>query len=166
MSLFEYKKKRNFSKTSEPSGSNAFVRPANIKRFVIQRHRASRLHYDFRLEEEGPDGKTVLLSWAVVKNIPMEPKIKRLAIRTEDHPLEYIDFKGKIPEGEYGAGTVEIWDNGDWSKLKGSLEEGHLDILLSGKKISGNYIMVKTKGYGKKRMPEGIGSSWLIWKRG
>ncbi len=165
MSLAEYKKKRNFSKTTEPKNKKRAPRTSGIKSFVIQEHHASSLHYDFRLEEKVSGPEIVLVSWAVPKNLPFEPGIKRLAIRTEDHPLEYLNFKGTIPEGEYGAGTVDIWDKGTWKKQKGSLDEGHLDIELAGKKISGSFTMVRTKGYGKKPQSSGIGSSWLIWKK-
>src|SRR3954471_24938367 len=146
MSLTLYKKKRDFKRTPEPRGK----REAKNKKlsFVIQRHDASHLHYDFRLEMEG-----VLKSWAVPKGPSLNPHDKRLAMMTEDHPFDYRTFEGTIPEGNYGAGEVIVWDNGTYEmvndkngRLKDplkSLEKGHLDFILDGKKLKGRFTLVK-----------------------
>lgn len=121
MSLEDYKSKRDFKSTTEPAGKNQEV---SRNRFVIQEHRASSLHYDFRMEmEDEKNSPVVLKSWAVPKNVPMDYGVKHLAIRTEDHPVEYLDFEGIIPEDSYGAGEVKIWDQGKWGLMKGSFEE-------------------------------------------
>jgi DNA ligase D-like protein (predicted 3'-phosphoesterase) len=140
MSLASYKKKRNFKKTPEPSGS----KKKRIKKaiFVVQKHRASHLHYDFRIEMDG-----VLKSWAVPKGVPKKIAEKRLAIATEDHPLEYAKFKGVIPEGQYGAGQVEIWDGGTFENLKEiplkkSYRSGKMELLLKGKKMKGPFALI------------------------
>ena len=117
------------------------------RRFVVHKHQARHLHYDFRLEMEG-----VLKSWAVPKGVPLEPGIRRLAVRVEDHPIEYIDFAGKIPEGEYGAGTVDIWDKGEY--LLNKVEDDRLEFHLKGEKLDGDYVLVHT---GDK--------NWLLIKR-
>ena len=134
MSLKEYQEKRDFTKTTEPPGK---VVGKGQHRFVIHRHQARHLHYDFRLEMGG-----VLRSWAVPKGPPLEPGIRRLAIQVEDHPLDYIDFAGEIPQGEYGAGSVEIWDKGEFE-----LEQetpNRLEFSLRGKKLSGSYVLIHT----------------------
>ncbi|MBD3230222.1 MAG: 3'-phosphoesterase [Candidatus Lokiarchaeota archaeon] len=140
MSLEEYKKKRKFDKTTEPIGTEK--KEGNDQRiFVIQEHDASNLHWDLRIEKEG-----VLKSWAVPKGVPEKEGIKRLAIPTEDHPYEYASFEGEIPEGEYGAGVVEIWDKGTIDILKWSDKE--IKVNFKGNKINGIYVMIKTKrGY-------------------
>ncbi len=150
MALELYKKKRNFSETPEPEGA-----PKSSKSklaFVIQRHKASHLHYDFRLEMDG-----VLKSWAVPKGPSLNPKDKRLAMMVEDHPYDYKDFAGVIPSG-YGAGIVEIWDEGTYSDLENSdiktaqkllkagLHSGNLKIRMYGKKLKGEFALVKLKG--------------------
>lgn len=147
-SLEKYREKRDFRKTSEPKGSREKASAKPI--FVIQKHDASRLHYDIRLEVDG-----VLKSWAVPKGPSTDPREKRLAVPTEDHPLEYGDFEGVIPEGEYGAGTVLVWDTGPFRNLRGekegdgasmkkSLEEGKVEVWLEGQKIQGGYALVRT----------------------
>ena len=145
--LGEYQKKRDFSHTPEPQGEKAASGEGN--RYLIQKHAASRLHYDFRLELDG-----VLKSWAVPKGPSMDPSEKRLAIPTEDHPLDYADFEGVIPEDQYGGGTVLVWDRGPFRNLteKGGelqpIEEawskGHLLVELKGEKISGGYALHRT----------------------
>ena len=144
MDLDEYQVKRDFRKTPEPKGRR---RNRKKSRFVVQKHQATRLHYDFRLEMDG-----VLKSWAVPKGVPLEPGIKRLAIQVEDHPVDYIDFVGNIPGGEYGAGTVEIWDEGEYT-LDGIRSE-LIEITLAGEKLSGGYALINTDG-----------KNWLLIKR-
>jgi len=161
MALTLYNKKRNFKETSEPSGK--LKKSASRLEFVVQRHKASRLHYDFRLEMDG-----VLKSWAVPKGPSLNPKDKRLAMMVEDHPYDYKNFKGVIPKGNYGAGIVEIWDSGTYAdlenspketaekKLKSGLKAGNLKFRLFGKKLKGEFALVKLKG------PEE--NSWLLIK--
>jgi len=150
--LEAYRQKRDFAKTSEPSGSGE--RKAEGKpRYSIQKHRSKRLHYDLRLEVEG-----VLKSWAVPKGPSVDTREKRLAVPTEDHPLDYIDFEGTIPEGEYGAGSVIVWDIGTYANttridgeevpMTEALEKGHATVNLSGKKLVGGYALTRT-GHGK-----------------
>ncbi len=149
MSLKEYKKKRDFSRTQEPSDSKAKKGEGLI--YVIQRHQASRLHYDLRLEEEG-----VLKSWAIPKSPPEEAGVRRLAVQTEDHPLGYEDFEGIIPEGEYGAGTVKTWDKGIYSVLESDSAKRIIEI--KGKKIKGKYALIKLK----PKNPDD--TNWLFFK--
>ncbi|QIH40351.1 DNA ligase [Flavobacterium sp. Sr18] len=150
MSLTEYNQKRNFNSTVEPEGE--IKKSTSELIFVVQKHAASHLHYDFRLEMDG-----VLKSWAVPKGPSMNPADKRLAIMVEDHPYTYKDFEGTIPEGNYGAGTVIVWDNGTYTladyknagdletKLKSDLQKGHLSFILNGKKLKGEFALVKLK---------------------
>ncbi|WP_312399062.1 DNA polymerase ligase N-terminal domain-containing protein [Chryseobacterium sp.] len=150
MALKDYNAKRKFDETSEPKGKTKKSKDQLI--FVIQRHAASRLHYDFRLEMEG-----VLKSWAVPKGPSLDPKDKRLAMMVEDHPYDYKDFEGNIPEGNYGAGHVEVWDSGTYepldqdSKLSDEkemlkeLKAGSLKFVLHGKKLKGEFALVKMK---------------------
>ena len=159
MSLDKYKEKRNFRISPEPSGKPHSG--ASSKRhwlYVIQKHRASQLHYDFRLEFKG-----VLLSWAVPKGPSLDPSVKRLAMQVEDHPLEYGNFEGVIPEGEYGGGTVMVWDTGEWvpesANVEAALEKGDLKFTLQGKKLQGSWVLVRTRGFGSK--PD---KSWLLIK--
>ncbi len=142
-SLNSYRGKRDFSRSPEPKGSDPEAR-SGAHRFVIQKHKASTLHYDFRIELDG-----VLKSWAVPKGPSTNPADKRLAIATEDHPLEYIDFEGTIPETEYGGGTVLVWDRGTYENLKGeplqnALDRGQVEIWLHGQKLKGGYALVRT----------------------
>jgi len=150
MALKDYNEKRRFDETSEPKGKTKKSKDKLI--FVVQRHAASRLHYDFRLEMEG-----VLKSWAVPKGPSLDPKDKRLAMEVEDHPYDYKDFEGNIPEGNYGAGQVEVWDSGtyepldDTSKLSDEkellkeLKAGSIKFVLHGKKLKGEFSLVKMK---------------------
>ncbi len=148
MPLEKYKQKRNFKKTPEPSGSPAAVRKSAAKKsdrfFCVQKHLASHLHYDFRLEHNG-----VLLSWAVPKGPSLDPPTKRLAMHVEDHPIEYGDFEGVIPEG-YGAGIVMLWDRGTWTPevddIDAALKKGDLKFTLDGYKLKGSWVLVRTKG--------------------
>jgi len=144
--LQEYSLKRNFTATPEPSGVEL---NGEGKVFVVQEHHARRLHYDLRLERHG-----VLKSWAVPKGIPEEISQKRLAVATEDHPLEYADFEGTIPEGEYGAGTVKIWDKGEY-ELK-DWNEDKIEFTLMGQRLKGRYVLAKFKGAGQE--------NWLLIK--
>ncbi|MBU1670716.1 MAG: 3'-phosphoesterase [Actinobacteria bacterium] len=142
MPLKEYRKKRDFARTPEPEPGAA---EGEGRAFVIQKHAARRLHYDLRLEDSG-----VLKSWAVTREPPTEPGVKRLAVQVEDHPCEYKDFEGVIPEGEYGAGTVEIWDRGTYRPLlegepdrtvAEAIERGALKIELRGERLHGDYVL-------------------------
>jgi len=156
MGLREYRRKRDFTKTREPRGKRS-VRH-NELRFVIQKHAASHLHYDFRLELDG-----VLKSWAIPKGPDLDPSQKRLAMQVEDHPLEYGDFEGIIPKGEYGGGTVMLWDKGTWEPLedpKKGYREGHLKFRLHGKKLKGNWMLVRKGG---KRAAVGE-RHWFLFK--
>jgi bifunctional non-homologous end joining protein LigD len=161
MALTLYNKKRNFKETSEPSGK--LKKSASNLEFVVQRHKATRLHYDFRLELDG-----VLKSWAVPKGPSLNPRDKRLAMMVEDHPYDYKNFKGVIPKGNYGAGIVEIWDHGTYAdidnssketaekKLRAGLKAGNLKVRLFGKKLKGEFALVKLKG--------NEDNSWLLIK--
>lgn len=140
MSLKEYRNKRNFKSTNEPKGN---IRKSEEHKFVVQYHVARAKHYDFRLEHNG-----VLVSWAVPKGLSINPKDKRLAVHVEDHPLDYINFEGIIPKGNYGAGTVEIFDNGTYFPLEDfekGLKKGHIKFFLNGTKLKGGYSLIKFK---------------------
>src|SRR6266566_490413 len=161
MALDKYKAKRNFKKTPEPSGSDEVVRrgsrgPSELF-FCVQKHLASHLHYDFRLEHKG-----VLLSWAVPKGPSLDPSVRRLAMHVEDHPIEYGDFEGVIPEG-YGAGIVMLWDKGTWTPevddVDAALKKGDLKFTLTGFKLKGSWVLVRTKG-----AAYAAGRSWLLIK--
>jgi bifunctional non-homologous end joining protein LigD len=155
MPLTKYQAKRNFKITSEPEGKIAVRRSPKLK-FVVQKHQASHLHYDFRLEWNG-----VLLSWAVPKGPSLDPSVKRLAMAVEDHPLEYGTFEGIIPESQYGGGTVMLWDRGTWlpdnPDVDASLKAGEIKFTLQGAKLQGGWVLVKTKGYGGR-------AAWLLIK--
>jgi len=155
MPLDEYRTKRDFERTPEPSGEER--RAAVGHRFVVQKHDASRLHYDVRLEHDG-----VLWSWAVPKGPSLEPGERRLAVRVEDHPLEYRDFEGVIPEGQYGAGTVLVWDRGEWTPEGDpaeGLEEGTLSFSLHGEKLRGRWTLVRMGPPAPRRARTGSSSS-------
>jgi len=171
MVLEKYKQKRNFSSTPEPSGDLTLAREraktADAKKgffFCVQKHLASHLHYDFRLEYDG-----VLLSWAVPKGPSLDPKTKRLAMHVEDHPIEYGTFEGVIPEG-YGAGIVMLWDQGTWvpesEDVAAALKKGDLKFTLDGYKLKGSWVLVRTGGWGGSRSTsaEQGGRSWLLIK--
>ena len=164
MSLSEYRRKRHFTATPEPSGGARSARGAaraatSRLHYVIHKHHARSLHYDFRLEWNG-----ALLSWAVPKGPSAVPGTRRLAVRVEDHPLEYRTFEGRIPEGEYGAGTVVIWDEGFWipddPNVDAALRQGELRFTLQGRRLHGPWVLVRTGlGAGRSRQ------SWLLIKR-
>ena len=178
MSLEDYKKKRNFKKTNEPFNNNgagndgtkgkivngSYNKHFDKPLFVIQKHYASRLHFDFRLEIDG-----VLKSWAMPKGPTINPSEKKLAVMVEDHPVEYINFEGTIPEGNYGAGLVFIWDTGTYyapgaktkkendSILKEGLNKGHLVLIMEGSLLKGEFALIKLK-----KMPD---KNWLFIKK-
>lgn len=162
MSLEKYNTKRDFSSTKEPKGE--IKKSENELIFVVHKHAATQLHYDFRLEIDG-----ILKSWAIPKGPSLNPEDKRLAILVEDHPYDYKDFEGIIPEGNYGAGEVIVWDTGTYSladgddktnmesKIKSNLQEGHLSFILKGKKLNGEFALVKFKSLKK--------NAWLLIKK-
>jgi bifunctional non-homologous end joining protein LigD len=160
VTLEKYRKKRDFARTAEPSGASELPQKGEWepRRYVVQKHHARSLHYDLRLEEEG-----VLKSWAVPKGPSLDPADKRLAVEVEDHPLEYGDFEGTIPEGEYGAGRVIVWDRGVFVPVGGGesfgemLTKGAAKIRLSGEKLNGGFALVRTRWGGK-------GNNWLFIK--
>ena len=157
--LARYKSKRDFTKTAEPAGELATEEVGSGGRtFMVQKHDATRLHWDLRLELDG-----VLKSWAVTRGPSLDPAEKRLAVRTEDHPLSYATFEGTIPKGEYGGGTVMLWDRGSWAPIKGKsakdLEKGHLHFVLDGERMKGEWLLIRLKGRPKDR-----GENWLLRK--
>jgi bifunctional non-homologous end joining protein LigD len=157
MGLAEYKRKRNFKKTPEPAGKVA--RSQGERQFVVQKHAASRLHYDFRLELDG-----TLKSWAVPKGPSLDPSVKSLAVHVEDHPLDYAGFEGVIPQGEYGGGTVMVWDRGAWEPEgdddpSTAYKKGKLKFTLLGEKLKGSWALVRMGG----SAGEG-GKNWLLIK--
>ncbi len=161
MALEEYKRKRDFKKTPEPEGKVAAKQAERERFFCVQKHLATHLHYDFRLEHDG-----VLLSWAVPKGPSLDPAVKRLAMKVEDHPLEYGEFEGVIPEG-YGAGIVMLWDRGTWTPeaedVDRALKKGDLKLTLNGYKLKGSWVLVRTGGrYAGAR--GGGDRSWLLIK--
>jgi bifunctional non-homologous end joining protein LigD len=158
--LAEYRRKRDFKKTSEPSGTAKRSRSKRALHFVVQKHAATRVHFDFRLELDG-----VMKSWAVPKGPSYDPSVRRLAVEVEDHPVEYNTFEGTIPEGEYGAGTVMIWDRGTYEPdegggaeaLREGYERGNLKIVLHGERLRGGWVLVRTHRPGTK-------NQWLLIK--
>ncbi len=157
--LSAYRAKRDFQKSAEPTGKTA-IRPAEYPRFVIQKHDATRLHYDLRLEVDG-----VFKSWAVTRGPSLDPNVKRLAVEVEDHPLDYGDFEGTIPKGEYGGGTVMLWDRGFWVPVgekpaEDALRDGELKFILAGEKLKGGWVLVRMRHdrTGGKR------TNWLLIK--
>jgi bifunctional non-homologous end joining protein LigD len=158
--LSKYRQKRDFTKTDEPSGQ-AKVLPSDHLRFVIQKHAASHLHYDLRLEVNG-----VFKSWAVTKGPSIDPADKRLAVEVEDHPLDYGDFEGTIPKGEYGGGTVQLWDRGFWApeatnSPEAALKSGELKFILAGQRLIGGWVLVRinnNRGRDKR-------TNWLLIKQ-
>jgi bifunctional non-homologous end joining protein LigD len=161
MALEDYQRKRNFTRSPEPRGDVEAARRARKDKplfFCVQKHLASHLHYDFRLEHNG-----VLLSWAVPKGPSLDPKVKRLAMHVEDHPIEYGTFEGVIPEG-YGAGLVMLWDQGTWTPqtddVDQALKKGDLKFTLDGYKLKGSWVLVRTRGYSSGQE----GRSWLLIK--
>jgi bifunctional non-homologous end joining protein LigD len=156
MVLEKYNAKRRFNSTPEPAGKVARMRG---HRFVVQKHHASHLHYDFRLEMDG-----VLKSWAVPKGPSLDSADKRLAMQVEDHPVSYFDFEGVIPEGNYGAGTVMVWDVGNWEPLgdaNAMLSKGDLKFRLHGKKLNGEFVLAHMRS----RRPGSKGTEWLLIKK-
>ncbi|MBN2518513.1 MAG: 3'-phosphoesterase [Candidatus Altiarchaeota archaeon] len=146
MALEEYGKKRDFSKTGEPKGS---VKSTGKDVFVVQEHHASHLHWDLRLELDG-----VLKSWAVPKEPPLGTGVKRLAVMTEDHPIDYASFEGEIPKGQYGAGSVRIWDSGTYELKERTGDK--IEFLPKGKRLAGTYVLIRFKRAGPK--------GWLLFK--
>ncbi len=157
--LAKYRAKRDFTKTTEPSGE-ANPTPTNTRRFVIQKHAATRLHYDLRLELDG-----VFKSWAVTRGPSLDPHDKRLAVEVEDHPLDYGDFEGTIPKGQYGGGTVQLWDRGYWQpegdkSPQDALTDGDLKFQLDGKRLQGSWVLVRMK----RDRTGGKRTNWLLIK--
>jgi bifunctional non-homologous end joining protein LigD len=157
VTLTKYKAKRDFKTTPEPKGAAHADKPNRELAFVVQKHQASHLHYDFRLEWRG-----VLLSWAIPKGPSLDPSVKRLAMPVEDHPLEYGSFEGVIPEGEYGGGTVMVWDRGFWvpevPDVDKAMRAGQLKFSLHGTKLRGSWALVRTVIGGSSR------TKWLLVK--
>ena len=175
MPLEEYRRKRDFAITPEPAPVAETAAAGGTGRFVVQRHRATRLHYDFRLEIDG-----VLVSWAVPKGPTLDPGTRRMAVHVEDHPIEYFDFEGVIPSKQYGAGDVIVWDWGTWTPEAPTLEprravaDGELKFRLEGKKLHGRFTIVRTSGRrhraddpAARAFEDDQGDQWLlIHKRG
>jgi bifunctional non-homologous end joining protein LigD len=165
MSLDTYRKKRRFDRTPEPPGAQPGRRPrrrakGTTGRYVVHRHRARRLHYDLRLELDG-----VLVSWAVPRGPTLDPRIRRLAVHVEDHPIEYFDFEGVIPGGQYGAGDVIVWDWGQWTvdaetaDASRALADGELKFRMDGQKLRGGFVLVRMNWRDSRR------DQWLLIHR-
>ena len=172
MPLEEYRRKRDFAKTPEPAPAGRGDPGAGSRtgRYVVQRHRATRLHYDFRLEVDG-----VLVSWAVPKGPTLDPGVRRMAVHVEDHPIEYFDFEGVIPSKQYGAGDVIVWDWGTWEgeaptlDAAAAIEAGELKFELKGEKLKGRFTIVRTSGRRRKgddpsarAFEDDAGDQWLL----
>ena len=157
--LAKYQQMRDFSRTAEPSGQDARILPSKALRFVIQKHAASHLHFDLRLEFEG-----TFRSWAVPKGPSLDPRDRRMAMEVEDHPLDYGDFEGTIPKGQYGGGTVMLWDRGYWAPETGfemighALAKGELKFVMEGERMHGSWVLVRTKRDSRGK------ASWLLIK--
>jgi len=157
--LAKYQEMRDFAATTEPSGSEPKVVASEALRFVIQKHAASHLHFDLRLEYEG-----TFRSWAVPKGPSLDPKDRRMAMEVEDHPLDYGDFEGTIPKGQYGGGTVMLWDRGYWAPEKGfekigaALAKGELKFVMEGERMHGSWVIVRTRRDNRGK------ASWLLIK--
>src|SRR4051794_40290622 len=157
--LARYREMRDFSQTAEPSGEHSRVVPSEALRFVIQKHAASHLHFDLRLEHDG-----AFRSWAVPKGPSLDPDDRRLAMEVEDHPLDYGDFEGTIPKGQYGGGTVMLWDRGYWAPEKGfenidrALGKGELKFVMEGERMHGSWVIVRTRRDERGR------ASWMLIK--
>jgi len=153
--LSRYQEMRDFEKTAEPSGKGAKVAKSNRRRFVIQKHAATRLHYDLRLEHDG-----VFKSWAVTRGPSFDPHDKRLAVEVEDHPLDYGDFEGTIPKGQYGGGTVQLWDRGYWAPEPGmedvdkALAKGELKFVAEGGRMHGSWVIVRWRDPYRRRLAD------------
>src|SRR6185312_8838902 len=159
--LASYRAKRDFRLTREPSGAEK-VAPGRALRFVIQKHAATRLHYDFRLEWKG-----VFLSWAVTRGPSLDPADKRLAVEVEDHPLDYGDFEGTIPKGQYGGGTVMLWDRGYWAPegdAEAMLKKGDLKFVLEGGKLHGSWVLVRMRHDRNAKYGKSKRNNWLLIK--
>src|SRR5215212_4263379 len=156
--LDEYNKKRDFGKTPEPAGNKKKLIVNKSSKFVVQKHDASRLHYDFRLEDTK---ERVLKSWAIPKGISLNPQIKRLAVLTEDHPLDYLLFEGVIPEGSYGAGTVIVWDTGSYASeqdISDQFKNGKITFSLFGQKLRGKFKLIRIRSREEEE------NQWLLMK--
>src|SRR6201994_305179 len=157
--LAKYQEMRDFAQTAEPSGDDARVVPSKALRFVIQKHAASHLHFDLRLEYDG-----TFRSWAVPKGPSLDPSDRRLAMEVEDHPLDYGDFEGTIPKGQYGGGTLILWDRGYWAPEQGfekigqALAKGELKFVMEGERMHGSWVIVRTKRDSRGK------ASWLLIK--
>ena len=157
--LSKYNAMRDFAKTAEPRGEiGKGAKSESARTFMVQKHDATRLHWDFRLEVDG-----VLKSWAVTRGPSLDPGEKRLAVRTEDHPMSYATFEGTIPKGEYGGGTVMLWDRGTWAPVPGKsatdLDKGHLHFTLDGERMKGEWLLIRLKPRGQEKR-----ENWLLRK--